>query len=506
MTAPVIRSSLVPAILTNGSLTQSVASSTAIGDLVVFFIWAQGADNTTLTLTTQSGFFEWTNFGHNDGTTDGRYAVVVKKVTVGGAQSYTPSIAANATASQISMGHIVLQAGTYQSNLDSALPVMGAAVTATTNGAPDPPVLASAVTGDFLFLAVGCWHVTTAGASQGTAMANYVIEIQNANASHVTHLAVARRAVTGASALAENPATYTDNVTPNGTVAHTIAISGYVTRTATASADAAVQVTNAATASASAVVQATSAVTASLDAYVDTGGVSPTITASLEAAVRDTRSATASISAVVRASSTATASVSSVVRTAVSVTASADATVRTARSVSASIDSAVRSTRTATASIAAVVRTAIAVTAACSAAVRAPVAVTASLDAFVSDPAGTLITASVSAVVRGTATVGAGADAVVRVARSATATADAAVRSARTATVALDAHVTAAVDTAITASLDATVRATRTAAASLDAYVDGLASPPIAAAFVDDVRVRWHRDHVAAIFLEDDDV
>jgi hypothetical protein len=73
-------------------------------------------------------------------------------------------------------------------------------------------------------LAAAAWHVTSAGTTAATASTNYTIEIQNASTSHVTHLAVERRALTGLSNATENPAAFGDNVTPNGTSTRTIAI------------------------------------------------------------------------------------------------------------------------------------------------------------------------------------------------------------------------------------------------------------------------------------------
>ena len=361
MAAPTIRSSLIPAIFTNGSLTQSVASSTAVDDLIIFFVWAQGADQSTLTLTAQSGFFDWFNFGHNDGTTDGRYQVVVKKVTVAGAQSYTPSVAANATANQISMGHIVLQAGTYQSNLNSVVPPATSGPLTSTNTAAPNPGQVTGLTGDFLVFAIGCWHVTTAGSTQATPMANYTIEIQNANASHVTHLSVARRALTGLSASSEDPAVYTDNVAPNGAVSNTIAISGYVTKT----------------------------ITAGLDARVEPGTTTVTITTSINAVVQTARTATASVDAIVQSARNATASNDAVVQSAGTITVGLDARISdgsTTIEITAAVDAVVQ---------------------------QAGRTVVGSTDAVVQQ-GGRTAAASVDTIVRGTQTIAASLDVVVQ--------------------------------------------------------------------------------------------
>src|ERR1043165_5165618 len=239
MAAPTIRGSVIPSIVTNGDVSITSPSSTAVGDLCIFFLWTQGGDSTTITHTVKVTFFSWFQHAHEDGTTDGRLSVCVKKATGAGAVSYTPFNVANGTASQSSLGMIVLTAGTYSANLDTVIPQMGTSATSTNNTAPDCPVVpaSGSLTGDFLILAVAALHVTTAGSTQGTAGANYTVEIQNANASHVTHLAVKRRALTGLSAATENPPGWTDNVTPNGTAVQTVAVRALVEHTTSIATD-----------------------------------------------------------------------------------------------------------------------------------------------------------------------------------------------------------------------------------------------------------------------------
>lgn len=223
MAAPTIRGSVAPTIVTNGTVSITSPAATQFGDLCIFFLWTQGANSTTITHTLQSGFFDWYQDPHEDGTTDGRLSCCVKKAASGGAVSYSPYSVANGTASQSTLGMIALTAGTYPANADTVIPTLGTSTVSTGNQPPNPPSV-SGLTGDYLVLAVAAWHVTTAGATAATAMTNYTIEIQNASASHVTHLAIARRALTGLSSASEDPAAFGDNVTPNGTIARTIAI------------------------------------------------------------------------------------------------------------------------------------------------------------------------------------------------------------------------------------------------------------------------------------------
>ena len=194
-------------------------SDTAIGDLVIFLLWSQGTAIPTHTL--QAGFTLIRNHNHDDGTTDGRLTVTCRVATVAGAQSYTPMTASGYTVPQASWG-VVTVTGADTFVVDPSAWVQGSFTDATAN-APNPPSL-SGLTGDMLILAIGAWHVTTAGSTSATVMANYSLKVNGPTGSHVTHLALASREMTGLSAATEDPAIYTDNVTPNGTAAMTIAV------------------------------------------------------------------------------------------------------------------------------------------------------------------------------------------------------------------------------------------------------------------------------------------
>lgn len=217
MALPLLRGVTAPAI-SSGAV--SAPASTQVGDLLIFLVWSQGTVIPGHAI--QSGFFEWRTRGHDDGTTDGRASVCVKEATVAGAQSYTPYSITNASANQTCIGVIVLQAGTWNRSMLTVAPVSTDAVL-TTTAVPNPPSVAG-LSGDYYMLAIGFWHVTTAAATAATAMASYVIETQNASASHVTHIAAASRSITAASS--EDPAAFGDNVAPNGSVAMTIAVRG----------------------------------------------------------------------------------------------------------------------------------------------------------------------------------------------------------------------------------------------------------------------------------------
>jgi hypothetical protein len=224
MAVPVLRGVTAPAI-SSGAV--SSPASTQVGDLLIFLVWSQGAVIPDHAI--QSGFFEWRTHSHNDGSTDGRLSVAVKEAALSGTQSYTPYVITNATANQTSIGVVVLQAGTWNPAYAESQPRANSA-TQTNNAVPNPPSLAD-LTGDFYVLALAGWHVTSAAAVAATTMANYSIIAQNASASHVTHLAIAARSMTGLSAATEDPGAFGDNVAPNGSASMTIAVPGVVEHT-----------------------------------------------------------------------------------------------------------------------------------------------------------------------------------------------------------------------------------------------------------------------------------
>lgn len=207
------------AVITTGAIV--APSDTAIGDVILFFVWSQGTDNTTLTHTLQSGFTQVRTHGHDDGTTDGRLSVAVKVVTVAGAQSYTPYVIANATASQTAGACIVY------TNVDTTAPGswIQASITATGNQPPDPPSI-TGLNGDLEVVAASAWHITTAAATAVTAPSGYFESIDGPTGTHVTHLGVGVAGSTGLVNATIDPAAWADNVTPNGTCSITFAMPG----------------------------------------------------------------------------------------------------------------------------------------------------------------------------------------------------------------------------------------------------------------------------------------
>lgn len=214
MAAPVYKNFTQAAISSTGN---NSPADTAIGDLVLCLVWSQGTNLATLTHTQQIGNTMVRSHGHDDGTTDGRLSVSCRVATVAGASASSIDIA-GATASQSCCGILTVTGA----DPNVANWVTNSFTDAAAN-APNPPAV-TPLTGDWLVLAIGAWHVTTAAATSATVMANYSLRINGPTGTHVTHLAAATRALTGLSAATEDPAIYVDNVTPNGTAAMTIAI------------------------------------------------------------------------------------------------------------------------------------------------------------------------------------------------------------------------------------------------------------------------------------------
>jgi len=216
MAAPVFKNFTQAALSDTGTATSP--SDTAIGDLVICFVWSQFTTTAT-THTIQATFTQIRTQSLNDGTTCGRLSAAAKVATAAGAQSYVPFTIASATAGQTCAAIITV------TGADTTNPAIwiSNSVTDTSANAPDPPSL-TGLNDDALVLAIGAWQVTTAGNTAITPMANYTERIDGPAGSHLTHLSVATRAMTGLSNTTEDPALFVDNVTPNGSASMTIAI------------------------------------------------------------------------------------------------------------------------------------------------------------------------------------------------------------------------------------------------------------------------------------------
>lgn len=225
MAAPTIRGVTQPAISNTGTSTSP--SSTAVGDLVLVFVWSQCSNVNTCTHTLQSGYREIRQHAHNDGSTDGRLSVACIVATSGGAQDYTPYAISGATSNQTNAGMVVIEAGTWDESILNTTPdpVPSNSATTTGTGAPNPPA-SSNVYGDVLMFAIGAWYVGSAASTTTSPPTNYTERIDGPTGSHVTHLAVATRERLGLAASTEDPGAFSDNVTPSGSAHMSFAIRG----------------------------------------------------------------------------------------------------------------------------------------------------------------------------------------------------------------------------------------------------------------------------------------
>lgn len=464
MAAPSIRGSTAPAT----GLAVTSPAGTQVGDMVIVLTWERaGAGSPTHTL--QSGFSQIRTHAHDDGSTDGRLSAAFAVATVSGAQSYQAYTTSGS--GTVRTGCIVLQAGTYYAGGSPGTAIANNSDSGTTNAAPDPPSL-TGLTGDFLVLAIGAWHLGSAATVAVTAPTNYT-ETWECAGSQDVEFSLATRALTGLSNSTENPGAFADDVAPNGTARMTIAVpGGPFVRSVTASINAVVQQSALSiTVSVGAVVQQSArTVTAGIDARVDVGSTTEDISASVDAVVQATRTVTASINAAVQATRAVAASADAVVRDTRSITASVDAVVRATRTVTAGLDAHVAQLgRTAAASIDAVIQTARAVTTSINAVVQASRSASMSADAVVQTAR--TVTAGLNAHVADASvpTINAEIDAVVQTMRSATAGLDAIVRDTDSVTASIDAFVLAR--RTLTASINAVVKGSRAVTIGLDARI-----------------------------------
>ena len=212
MAAPSIRGVTAP----TNTVSPSSPSSTQVGDRVVVWTWTlAGAGVPTHTL--QSGFTEILSHSHDDGSTDGRLSCAYKDATSAGANTYQAYAESGSGITGRLSGILVLQSGTF----DTATPAgaLIASATQTTNAIPNPPALSGMPSADYLVAAVAAWHTASATVTV-TPPTNYTEQWEAAGAN-VGELSLATRALTGITA--EDPGTFGDDVTPNGTAIMTIA-------------------------------------------------------------------------------------------------------------------------------------------------------------------------------------------------------------------------------------------------------------------------------------------
>ena len=194
-------------------------SGTQIGDLVVVYTWERLGAASGTTLTIVSGYTEINNWFHNDGSTDGALAVGYKVATASGAQSYQAFTSSTGTPTWWT-GCIVFNVGTF----DVGTLPPSAGVTLTTSGVPNPPQVtgldASATYG---ILAISAWHLGSSLTLTPTAPTGYTLRGDVSGAA-TGDVACSDRNTLLTGATSEDPASYGDDQTPNGSCSITVAI------------------------------------------------------------------------------------------------------------------------------------------------------------------------------------------------------------------------------------------------------------------------------------------
>lgn len=205
-------------------LTTTSPAGTQVGDLVLVYTFERLGTGSASTLTLDGSMGrELCNLFHNDGSTDGALGVAAVIATSAGAQSYQGFTSSVGT--ETATGCEVVEAGTFDptlANIRTATPV-----TATGTGVPNPPSVGSLDTGRAHYVAaISAWHMSSASAWTPTAPTNYT-NLTHISASLNRELACSSR-ILSAGPSSEDPGTYGDSITPNGTCSFTLAVQGSV--------------------------------------------------------------------------------------------------------------------------------------------------------------------------------------------------------------------------------------------------------------------------------------
>jgi hypothetical protein len=95
----------------------------------------------------------------------------------------------------------------------------------TNNAVPNPPSLAG-LTGDFSILVFAAWHLSSAATVAVTAPSSYTERWECAGSQDV-EFSLAKRDMSALSNATEDPGTFGDDVSPNGTCSMTVALLGF---------------------------------------------------------------------------------------------------------------------------------------------------------------------------------------------------------------------------------------------------------------------------------------
>lgn len=194
-------------------------AATEPGDLVIIFLWTNGTAGVP-THTIQSNYTQIISQSHDDGSTDGRLSVAYHNPSGGdagtnltGAQTVTPYATSGGTDYA---GVIVLKKGYW-----TVTGIQSAGTNDTGATAPNPPSVT--LNQKKIVITAAGWHMSSGATVNITPPTNYT-EAWELSGSVSAEFSAAYRIFKTAVGTAEDPGSFTDDVTPDGSATVTIAI------------------------------------------------------------------------------------------------------------------------------------------------------------------------------------------------------------------------------------------------------------------------------------------
>jgi hypothetical protein len=194
-------------------------STTEPGDLVIVFLWTNGTAGVP-THTLQSNWTQIISQSHDDGSTDGRLSVAYHNPSGGdagtnltGTQTLSPYSTSGGTDYA---GVIVLKRGYW-----TVTGIQSAGTNDTGTTAPNPPSVT--LNQKKMVIVASGWHMSSGATVNITAPSNYT-EAWELAGSVGAEFSAAYRLFKTAVGTAEDPGSFTDDVTPDGSATVTIAI------------------------------------------------------------------------------------------------------------------------------------------------------------------------------------------------------------------------------------------------------------------------------------------
>jgi hypothetical protein len=214
-TTPIRGTTSPVATATSYTTATTSPASTEVGDLIIFFVWLTGTSMPTHTPNQADAVVFSTAL--SDGADNGRLTVGYRVATSAGAVAYTPFTSGGGSGAVASVtACVVLKAGFYDL---TGITGSGSANTGTT--APNPPSVT--LNQRKIVFAIGGWQLASSLDNTATPPSGYTSAV-SLSGSNQTDFAAAYRLFGEPVATAEDPGTFTDTQTPNGTVGGSLAI------------------------------------------------------------------------------------------------------------------------------------------------------------------------------------------------------------------------------------------------------------------------------------------